>query len=127
MISERIKELTKVLEDNTALVVTSDENRFYLSGFHSSAGWVVITKNTAALLVDFRYFEKASAEVSDLNVKLTTKPYDDIKEILNYTKDVLTCDIHNRFKTKELLKENGANVKSNIYSNANNSKRTYKK
>lgn len=82
MIQERIKELRKVLEDNTAFVVTSDENRFYLSGFHSSAGCVVITKNTATLLIDFRYYQKASAEVSHLNVKLCTKLYDDIKEIL---------------------------------------------
>ena len=82
MITERIKELRKVLEDNTAFIVTSNENRFYLSGFNSSAGCVVITKNTATLLIDFRYYEKASAKVSHLNVKLCTKLYDDIKEIL---------------------------------------------
>ncbi len=34
----------------------------------------------------------------------------DPKEILNYEKDVLTCDIHTRFKTKETLKKLGANV-----------------
>ncbi len=32
------------------------------------------------------------------------------KEILNYTNDVLTCDIHTRYRTKKILKENGANV-----------------
>ena len=32
------------------------------------------------------------------------------KEILNYTKDVLTCDIHTRYRTKKLLEEEGANV-----------------
>lgn len=32
------------------------------------------------------------------------------KEILNYTKDVLTCDIHSRYRTKKLLEEEGANV-----------------
>lgn len=30
------------------------------------------------------------------------------KEILNYTKNVLTCDIHSRMRTKRILKENGA-------------------
>lgn len=30
------------------------------------------------------------------------------KEILNYTKNVLTCDIHTRARTKRILKENGA-------------------
>ena len=30
------------------------------------------------------------------------------KTILNYTKNVLTCDIHTRFRTKRILEENGA-------------------
>ncbi len=32
----------------------------------------------------------------------------DPKAILNYTKDVLTCDIHTRFRTKKMLQEAGA-------------------
>ena len=32
------------------------------------------------------------------------------KEILNYTKNVIACDIHTRFRTKRILKNNGANV-----------------
>ena len=32
------------------------------------------------------------------------------KTILNYTKDVLVCDIHTRMRTKRILKENGANI-----------------
>ncbi|MBK5263322.1 MAG: coenzyme F420-0:L-glutamate ligase, partial [Peptostreptococcaceae bacterium] len=32
------------------------------------------------------------------------------KEILNYTKKILTCDIHTRFRTKRLLKEAGAEI-----------------
>jgi len=35
------------------------------------------------------------------------------KTILKYTKHVLTCDIHTRFRTKRILKENGG---ENIYS-----------
>jgi len=34
----------------------------------------------------------------------------DVKKILDYTNDVLSCDIHTREKTVKLLKENGANV-----------------
>src|SRR5690606_19139336 len=30
------------------------------------------------------------------------------KTILSYTKSVLTCDIHSRFRTKRILKANGA-------------------
>ena len=32
------------------------------------------------------------------------------RTILNYTKDVLVCDIHTRARTKRILKENGGNV-----------------
>ena len=32
------------------------------------------------------------------------------KTILNYTKDVIACDIHTRARTKRILKENGGNV-----------------
>ena len=32
------------------------------------------------------------------------------KTILNYTKNVITCDIHTRARTKRILKENGARV-----------------
>ena len=32
------------------------------------------------------------------------------KTILNYTKNVLTCDIHTRFRTKKVLKDNGAEL-----------------
>ena len=32
------------------------------------------------------------------------------RTILNYTKDVITCDIHTRERTKRILKENGGNV-----------------
>ena len=31
-------------------------------------------------------------------------------DILKYTKNVINCDIHTRYETKELLKKNGANV-----------------
>ena len=39
----------------------------------------------------------------------------DPKTILNYTKDVLTCDIHTRFKTKKTLKESGAHLVYGLY------------
>ena len=39
----------------------------------------------------------------------------DTKVILNYTKDVLTCDIHTRYRTKKLLKENGAETIYGLY------------
>lgn len=39
----------------------------------------------------------------------------DPKIILNYTKDILTCDIHTRYRTKKLLTEAGANKIYGLY------------
>ncbi|MBQ7136506.1 MAG: coenzyme F420-0:L-glutamate ligase [Bacilli bacterium] len=39
----------------------------------------------------------------------------DAKEILNYTKNVLNCDIHTRYKTKALLEKSGANTVYGLY------------
>lgn len=39
----------------------------------------------------------------------------DAKEILNYTKDILNCDIHTRFKTNKMLKEHGAGTVYGLY------------
>lgn len=45
------------LKRGEALLVTSDVNRRYLSGFDSSAGAVLITQEAALLFLDFRYRE----------------------------------------------------------------------
>lgn len=37
------------------------------------------------------------------------------KEILNYTNDVLSCDIHTRYRTKKMLEEAGANTVYGLY------------
>ncbi len=45
--------------------------------------------------------------VESENCKIEFVFANDAREILNYTKDVLCCDIHTRFKTKKMLVENG--------------------
>ncbi len=82
MIFKKIKELQKILDSETSFIVTSDENRFYLTGFRSSAGSVLVTKNTATLLIDFRYYEKAKSTVKEIDVKLCSNLFGDITEIL---------------------------------------------
>ena len=79
---ERIKELQNFLKKNDAALITSDINRLYFTGFKSSAGAVLITKFKAFLLVDFRYFEMAKNSVSHLEVRLISRLYKDIEEIL---------------------------------------------
>ena len=56
--------------------------------------------------VDYvKYFrDVCERENCEIEYVFTTNPL----EILNYTKDVLVCNIHNRQRTKEILKNNGA-------------------
>lgn len=51
------QKLMQSLGKGEALLVTSDVNRRYLSGFDSSAGAVLITQEAALLFLDFRYRE----------------------------------------------------------------------
>ncbi len=68
MIKERVKRIQSELGAGQALLVTSDCNRFYFTGFASSAGSVFICRDAAVFLIDFRYFEKAKATVDSCEV-----------------------------------------------------------
>ncbi len=83
MILKRIENLRKMLRFNEAALIFSETNRFYFSGFESSAGAVIITQNDAYLAVDFRYFENAKNKVNGLKVVMFQKLYKKISEILN--------------------------------------------
>lgn len=50
------------------------------------------------------YKELVTAEGAECEIVFSQKP----KTILAYTKSVLTCDIHTRFRTKRILEANGA-------------------
>ncbi len=60
---------------------------------------------TGINMVDF-YRELIESE----NCKVEFVFSNSAKDILKYTKNVINCDIHTRYKTKNLLKELGANV-----------------
>lgn len=47
------------VEKIDALIVESDANRRYLSGFTGSAGVILITSDQAYFITDFRYVEQA--------------------------------------------------------------------
>lgn len=68
MIKERVKRIQSELSAGQALLVTADCNRFYFTGFASSAGSVLICKEAAVFLIDFRYYEKAKATVDSCQV-----------------------------------------------------------
>ena len=78
----KIKEIQNLLNENSCALISSDVNRFYLCEFPSSAGNIIITKDSATLLIDFRYFEKAKKTVKNMDVLLLTSLYKDIKSVL---------------------------------------------
>lgn len=59
---------------------------------------------TGVNMVDF-YRELIEKEGCEAKIILANDP----SEILTHVKDVLVCDIHTRFETKEILKKSGAN------------------
>ena len=82
MIQKRIETLQKNLEKGEAVLINEDNNRFYFTGFKSSAGNVLITNENSYLLIDFRYYEKAAKTVKHLKVLLCEKFYTQINELL---------------------------------------------
>ena len=78
----KIKEIQNLLNEDSCALISSDVNRFYLSEFPSSAGNIIITKDSATLLIDFRYFEKAKKTVKNMDVLLCQSLYKDITSVL---------------------------------------------
>ena len=71
MIKERVQRIQSELTAGQALLITADCNRFYFTGFASSAGSVFICPQEAVFLIDFRYYEKAKATVDSCRVELS--------------------------------------------------------
>ena len=82
---------------NLSSVISENEYKETFSSF--------IHPFTGINMVDF-YRELIESE----NCKVEFVFANNAKEILNYTKDVLTCDIHTRLRTKKMLEEEGAHV-----------------
>ena len=62
--SMRLEGLRKVLQENEldAILISTPENRRYLSGFSGSAGYLLISQAEAILCTDFRYVEQAGKQ-----------------------------------------------------------------
>ena len=50
-----------------AVLLTSEINRRYATGFHSTAGVAYISQKHAVFFTDFRYIEAAKAEIQNFN------------------------------------------------------------
>ncbi len=69
-IPARLENLRRRLPENDldALLISTPENRRYASGFAGSAGYLLVSKDDAALATDFRYVEQAGNQAPDFRV-----------------------------------------------------------
>jgi Xaa-Pro aminopeptidase len=69
---DRLRRFRELLagEDLAGFIVTSPENRRYLSGFTGSSGVLLVAQEWAVLLTDFRYLEQAAAETAGTGIDL---------------------------------------------------------
>lgn len=66
----RVEKLQELLESGSldAIVISGAVNRRYISGFTGSAGTVVISRDNAWLVTDFRYTEQATAQCAGFKI-----------------------------------------------------------
>ena len=86
-VNQRLQGLRDALRDKKlhGLLVSSPENRRYLSGFAGSAGYLLITQNDAVLATDFRYVEQAGHQAPDFRVLRIGAGYDWFTQLLAET------------------------------------------
>ncbi len=100
---DRIKRLASSLpEDMDAALITSGVNRRYYTGFVSSAGALLVTREKAVLLLDSRYVEAGTKKVTDAEVVLMTDMTKQLNELFEEYK-VKTIGIESGYMTVESL------------------------
>ena len=69
-ISNRLQKLRQRFDEKKidAILISQPENRYYLSGFDGSAGYLLITPQDTILATDFRYLEQAKIQAPDYKV-----------------------------------------------------------
>ncbi|MFC0216087.1 M24 family metallopeptidase [Paenibacillus chartarius] len=80
---ERLRALMSELSVD-AMLIASDVNRTYMTGFVGTAGFVVVTDRRAVLLTDFRYVTQAGQQAPDYEIveHAAGKHMDKIHELL---------------------------------------------
>jgi len=69
-VSNRLQNLRQRLVDKEldGILISQPENRYYLSGFDGSAGFLFITAKDMILATDFRYIEQANKQAPDYEI-----------------------------------------------------------
>jgi len=66
----RLEHLRRELaeKETDGVLISQPENRFYLSGFDGSSGFLIITQDRAIIATDFRYREQAKIQAEDFEL-----------------------------------------------------------
>ena len=93
------------LPQNTAALIYTSGNRRYLTGFSSSLGYLLVSKNDSVLIVDGRYYIAAKAVVKACRVELLENLSEQIKGFCSenaintlFTEDIITISELEQFK-----------------------------
>ncbi len=78
MTKQRVERIQQELTAGQAFLVTSETNRFYFTGFQSSAGAVFIAREGAVFLIDFRYIEMARQVVTSCEIQLNQRTNEEL-------------------------------------------------
>src|SRR3990170_8880860 len=78
-ITNRLKKLRQNLTEKEldGIFISQAENRYYLSGFNGSAGYLLITPKETVLATDFRYVEQVKVQAPDYRLFQITGPLAD--------------------------------------------------
>lgn len=101
-------------EEADGALIISGENRRYFTDFVSSAGYLLVTKNAAFLLVDFRYGEAARKQARDCEVAEFKKLGDTLGDLIRqYNLKTIMLEgsaftLNQASETEKLLQKAGA-------------------
>lgn len=116
MLQKRLEKLQQKLKQQNidAVITTHSINRAYITGFYGTAGYAVIMRDHAYLLVDFRYTEQARKQAPNFQViEYDNNLYDEMNHIikthhvetLGFEDKNITCAQYEIFKQKINVKE----------------------
>ena len=78
-----------------AVLILSEKNRRYFTGFASSAGILLVTEKQAYFLTDFRYVEKAKRDAQDCEVISLTNSTEQLRALFADL-HIRTCGVEKR-------------------------------
>lgn len=104
MSESAMKRLQRELPEGVdAAIIESDVNRRYYTQMRSSAGTLFVARDYAALIIDFRYIEKARACAKDCEVILQDRLYEQLGALIK-AHGVKTAAVEGSYMTVARLK-----------------------